>query len=90
MLTVIIPFGILTSFGTPSTPGRHQEQRRQLGQSQRFERQPRAWAGLIDEVHLLHKTTLLRLEKGTLLSNAWEPTQRFKENKERKEYIKIN
>lgn len=58
---------------------------KQLGQSQRFERQPRAWAGFIDEVHFLHETTLSRLGKVAVSSSAQKPTQRVrvkkKENK---------
>ena len=37
-------------------------------------------AKLIDEVYLLHETSLLRLEKVAVLSNTQKLTQRVKEN----------
>ena len=39
-------------------------------------------ARFIDEVYLLHETSLPRLEKVALLSNTQKPTQRVKENEE--------
>ena len=39
-------------------------------------------AKLIDEVYLLHKTSLLRLENVAVLSNTQKLTHRVKENEE--------
>lgn len=44
------------------------EQRWELTQSQKFERQPGAWARLIDEVHLLRDTSPSRSEEVAVLS----------------------
>ena len=76
--------------GTSSNIGRHKEQRWQLRQSPKFERQPGAWAGLVDKVRLLHETTLSRLGEMVVLSNAYKSTQRVKENEERKECVPNN
>lgn len=65
---MIFPFGTMIDLGTSSNTGSHKEQRRQFGQSQKFE-DNRAEAGLIDEVHFLHGITLSRLGKEAALSN---------------------
>lgn len=78
---MIFPFGILL------TAGRHQGQRKQLVQSQRFERQPRAQARLIDKVHFLLETSLSRLGEAALKANAQKPTQKSKENEEIEECV---
>ena len=80
---MILPIGTLTGLNTPSTTKKHQEPRRQLGLLQRFEMQPKAWAGLINKVHLLHETTLSSLGEVAVLSNA----QTVKENEETMDYI---
>ena len=49
---------------------------------QRFERQPGAWAWLMDQVHLLRAISLSRLGEMTVLSNAQKPTHGIKENEE--------
>lgn len=53
----------------------------------RFERQLRAWIGMINDGHLLHKTSVVRLGELAVFSNPQKPTQRVKENEETKEYI---
>ena len=73
--------------GTPATTGKHQEQRRWLGQLQRFERQTRLQAGLTDEV-FLRETIPSRLEEVAVLSNVQKPTQRTKKNEETRIYSK--
>ena len=70
----------------PSTTG-NQEQRRRLGQPQRFERQLKDPAEVNDKVHFQHNTTPSRLAEMAVLSNAQKPTKRVKENKEIEEYI---
>lgn len=70
VLNVLFRFCTLTGQGTLSTTGSHKEQRWWLGQSQRFERQPKIQAEISDEVHLLYKTNLLRLGEVAVLSNA--------------------
>ena len=57
-----------------------------LRQSYKFEKQPRAKAELIYEIHLLHKTTLSRVGEVAVLSNMQEPTQSEK-NEETEEYV---
>ena len=84
MLTEILPFGLMTVLGTPSTTGNQQEQRRQLRQSQRFERQPKTKVRLKDKVLLLHKTSPSRLGEVAVLSKAQNPTERVKKKKKKK------
>lgn len=52
-----------------------------------FERRPGAWAGLIDEVHLLQEITLSRPGEVAVLYNVKKPTQRTSENEEKSEYV---
>ena len=58
-----------------------------VGQSQNFERQQGAQARLIDKVHLLHKTSLSRMEEVAVLPKAQKPTQRVKDNEETGDYV---
>lgn len=46
---------------------------------QSFERQPRAWAGLVDELYLSDETRLSKLGE--------KATQRGKESKETRKYV---
>lgn len=55
------PLKSTDSLGTPPAPRSHEKHSRLLGQSQRFESQPRAGTGLNDKVHLLQEATPSRL-----------------------------
>lgn len=61
--------------------------RRAAWTSQSLGRQPRARAGLDDEIHLLQETTASRLGEAALLSDAQKPTQRAEDNEEMEEYV---
>ena len=67
---MILPLGTLMSPGTSSTTERSQEQRRWLEQSQRFERESRTQAGLVDKFHLLRETTQSQLGELAILSEV--------------------
>lgn len=53
-------------------------------QSQRFEKQLRAWIGMSNDVQLLHKTSVLRRGEVAVFSNVQKSTQRVKDNEETK------
>lgn len=80
MLTEILLFGTLRGLGTPSSTGSHYEQISLLEQSQKFEGQPRATAGL-NKFHLQHKHTSSTLEKMVALSNVQKPIKRGKKKR---------
>ena len=58
-----------------------------LGQSQRFERELRARAGVNDKVHYLHEATPSRLREVAVLSNTQKLIQRVTEKEEILAYV---
>ena len=53
----------------------------------KFERLLRVRAGLNDKLHLLHIATPSRKRVEAVLSNAWKPTERVRENEEAQGYV---
>ena len=65
----------------------HPYLKQQLGQSQKFDSQPGAWARQTDEVQLLNEASLLKLRKVAVLSNVQQSTKKKKKNEETEEYV---
>ena len=84
LLTGILLTWRLTGLGIPSTTGSHQKQR-QWPDNHKGLRGNQDLGRLIDEIHLLHKTSLSRSGEVAILSTMQKPTHRIKGNKE--EYV---
>ena len=70
VLSTIRPFGTWMDLGISFNTRSHNGKRRQLGQSQRFQRQPRAEARLNNEINLYTRSLPSRLGEVVILFNA--------------------
>ena len=83
----ILPFGTVTSLSTSTTTGSYQECNSLLGQAQRFERQPKANAGLNDKVHLLQGATPSKVGEVIVSATIQKSAEKVKQNEEIEVYV---
>lgn len=61
--------------------------KRQVGQSERLERQPRVWAWLTDKLYVPHESILSRVTDVAVLSSTQKLRQKVKGNEETEESV---